>query len=81
MKTKFIYNDKKGLILPHNTVLKLLIDLSLPVYKYEDASLVHFKDVCLTITKRAMQRHIESKNDLSENRKNIEQQFDRIPEE
>jgi len=54
MKTKFIYNDKKGLILPHNTVLKLLIDLCLPVYKYEDASLVHFKDVCLTITKRAM---------------------------
>ena len=26
---KFIYNDEKGLILPHSTVMKLLIELSL----------------------------------------------------
>ena len=54
MKTKFIYNDEKGLILPHNTVLRLLIDLSLPVYTFENNSVCHFKDVCLTVTKKAI---------------------------
>jgi len=63
MKTKFIYNEEKGLILPHNTVLKLLIELSLPVYNFEGSSVVHFKDVCLTVTKKAIQRHIESNHD------------------
>jgi hypothetical protein len=54
MKTKFIYNEEKGLILPHNTVMKLLIELSLPVYSFEGNSVVHFKDVCLTVTKKAI---------------------------
>lgn len=61
MKTKFIYNEDKGLILPHNTVMKLLIELSLPVYSFEGNSVVHFKDVCLTVTKKAIQRSIEQK--------------------
>lgn len=73
MKTKFIYNDQKGLILPHNTVLKLLIDLKLPVYNFDGNSVCHFKDVCLTVTKKALQRHINSKKDLTENRRSIEQ--------
>ncbi|TNV72431.1 hypothetical protein FGO68_gene10298 [Halteria grandinella] len=81
MKTKFIYNEQKGLILPHSTVLKLLIDLQLPVYNFEGNSVCHFKDVCLTATKKALQRNIDSKKDITENRRNIELQFDRIPEE
>ena len=59
MKTKFIYNEEKGLILPHSTVMKLLIDLSLSVYNFEGNSVVHFKDVCLTVTKKAIQRSID----------------------
>jgi hypothetical protein len=81
MKIKFIYNEQKGLILPHSTVLKLLIDLKLPVYNYEGNSVCHFKDVCLTATKKAIQRNIERKKDLSDYKKTIELQFDRIPEE
>jgi hypothetical protein len=81
MKTKFIYNEEKGLILPHNTVLKLFIDLDLPVYSFEESSMFHFKDVCLTVTKKAMRRHIEAKKDLTFARKQTELQFDRIPEE
>jgi hypothetical protein len=89
MKTKFIYNDEKGLILPHNTVMKLLIELSLPVYNFEGNSVVHFKDVCLTITKKAIQDSLDGKNkqeefnnELNSNKNNnIEQLFDRIPEE
>lgn len=72
MKTKFIYNEQKGLILPHSTVLKLLIDLQLPVYNFEGNSVCHFKDVCLTATKKALQRNIDSKKDITENRRNIE---------
>lgn len=81
MKTKFIYNDQKGLILPHNTVLRLLIDMALPVYSFDGSSVCHFKDVCLTVTKKAMQRHIESKKDITEGRREVEKQFDKIPEE
>ena len=58
-----------------------MIDLKLPVYNFDGNSVCHFKDVCLTVTKKALQRHIDSKKDLTENRRNIEQQFDRIPEE
>jgi hypothetical protein len=89
MKTKFIYNDEKGLILPHSTVMKLLIELSLPVYNFEGNSVVHFKDVCLTVTKKAIQRSIDQKqadeftiNDPTVKiNNNIEQLFDKIPEE
>ena len=89
MKTKFIYNDEKGLILPHSTVMKLLIELSLPVYNFEGNSVVHFKDVCLTVTKKAIQRSIDQKqadeftfNDPTiKINNNIEQLFDKIPEE
>ena len=54
MKTKFIYNEEKGLILPHSTVLKLLLELELPVYSVDDGSVCHFKDVCLKVTIKAM---------------------------
>ncbi len=89
MKTKFIYNDEKGLILPHSTVMKLLIELSLPVYNFEGNSVVHFKDVWLTVTKKAIQRSIDQKqadeftiNDPTVKiNNNIEQLFDKIPEE
>lgn len=72
MKTKFIYNDKKGLILPHNTVLKLLLDLSLPVYNLEQGTMCHFKDVCLTITKKAITQHILNKVDITDQQRQIE---------
>ena len=61
MKTKFIYNEEKGLILPHSTVMKLLLELSLPVYNFEGKRVVHFKDVCLTVTKKAIQKSIDQK--------------------
>lgn len=85
MKTKFIYNEDKGLILPHSTVMKLLIDLSLPVYSFEGNSVVHFKDVCLTVTKKAIQKSIDQKQTTQEEfsiqNKDMEQLFDKIPEQ
>ena len=73
MKTKFIYNDEKGLILPHSTVMKLLVELSLPVYNFEGDSVVHFKDVCLTITKRAIQESLDTKNKQEEYTNDVNQ--------
>ena len=81
MKTKFIYNEEKGLILPHSTVLKLLLELELPVYSVDDGSVCHFKDVCLKVTIKAMQKHIENKKEISEQQKQQELQFDKTPEE
>lgn len=69
MKTKFIYNEEKGLILPHSTVLKLLLELELPVYSVDEGSVCHFKDVCLKVTIKAMQKHIENKKEISEQQK------------
>ena len=51
---KFIKNDKKkDLIIPQGAVLETLRSLALPVYESQQ---VHFKDICIKLTKDAIIR-------------------------